>query len=579
MKNKILRNIAIGVITLASCLPFGCTSFNQAPKKSPAYEYTLSKGLEGKREQTSEKEFSKPKRELAVNYKTESEQEAVDYSSSLTWFNPYWQHLLRFPNSAIPELTQTENEQVHNLLNNIASYQELIDGSKNFSESQKLVLASVIGDSMKYDINLMYNEVMSQEESFENFQNEIAVGTCGHIHTHVERFLNDLGIKSAAVTGLSGNGVEHAYDISKTEKGTAILDYNSILTTNTKNIEKTLDAYQKNKGITAFQHVFFEDAEFEYNLITQDGRNFLDFIEYDESSEPLKNTLLQDFEPETIARMTLNLEDSLTFFEANLMGLFLKIGKTEGNASSPLEKAVLSQIGFKRKFLIPEIYNKYLNFIFGNKIIDVNVGVVNGEILQDKKINDNQVFGWGGNLIFSTNKQNGLNISSRIGRNIFRTKDALLFYDSVLGAGISYRFPIKNIAIEPYVTSQISTFLEDLGTQESAIKPSELVGGAVFDMKFNNSTFSIEPYYIKRIWEQGFGGKARFEAKKFGITSEGSILKSDYGFCPDKYKISVGSDLTLKNFTIRADYQIEGTNYDGEKEHQNSININGSIKF
>jgi len=45
---KTLKKIAlVGLTLLASYLPLSCTSFNQASKKSPAYEYALSKGLEG----------------------------------------------------------------------------------------------------------------------------------------------------------------------------------------------------------------------------------------------------------------------------------------------------------------------------------------------------------------------------------------------------------------------------------------------------------------------------------------------------------------------------------------------------
>ncbi len=566
---KIRTIISAGLLALAGYLPMSCASFK--PQESPVYEYAVSsRNLKGKiaeslgeKQPAIEKEFSRPKIEFSVNYKTESEQKAVDYSTSKTLFYSIGETSVK--------------DTIDNIKNdNINSYQKLLDESKNLSESQKLVLASVIGGligSYSYDINLLNNEVMSQEDFFESLQDSLSylkkpLGTCGHLATHIERFLNDLGIKSATVTGLSGSEIGHAYDISKIEGGTAILDYSNILIANTKNIEKTLDAYQKNNGVIAFQHLFFEDTEFKYRLITKDGRNLLDFVNYNESSEELKNSLINHIKPQSDLTVTLNLEDYLTSFEANIKGFFVKIGEIRGDASSPLEKINLSQIGFKRNFPVLDAVN-----------INPDLSFVHGSISQDKELDNNRIFGINSDLIVSTNKQEGLNLSSRIGGNVFGTKDVFLFYDFVLGAGISYKFQIKNMGIEPYVASQFAFFKKDIGTQKFALKPSEVIGGAVFDVKFNNSTFSIEPYYIKRIWEQGFGGKARFGAKKFGITSEGSILKSDYEFCPDKYNISVGSDLTLKNFTIKADYQIEGTNYDGEKEHQGSLNIGGSIKF
>ena len=178
-------------------------------------------------ERTLEEKTSKPKVEINFNYKTESEQKGVDYQTSRTLFSLWDENLYRSSNN-IPELTDDEETRVEEILSdiknkNINSYQsDLIPASQNLSESQNLVLASAIGGWMgmsTYDIDLVQNEAFSQEEFLYRLQNSLSIGTCGHIHTHTERFLNDIGIRSAAVSGISGNQIGHVYDISKIEDG------------------------------------------------------------------------------------------------------------------------------------------------------------------------------------------------------------------------------------------------------------------------------------------------------------------------------------------------------------------------
>jgi hypothetical protein len=521
----------------------------------------------------------KPKIELIINYKTESTQNQIDYSLSKNVYIPIIEYLWR--NSNIPELNLNEKNQIENIItdiknSNITSYQELVDISQNLSDSQKLVLSSAIANSsyvFNYDSNLQNIEVISQDNFFSTLQNslesgnETGIGVCKHIATHIEKFLNDIGIKSAAVTGSSNNGIGHAYNISKVENGIAIIDSFNILTTNTKNIEKTLEAYQKHNGTTTFQHLFFEDAEFKYRLITKDGKKFLDFIGYDESSEPLKTILTQEIKPRPKSTIIINLEDYLTSVETNTLGFFAKLGEIKGDDSSPLKEMSLFQVGFKRNFSVPDFIKikAELSFLYSN-------------ISQDTKLDD-AVLGTRGDLVVATNNEKGFNFSSRSSGNIFETKNMNFFYDFVFGGGISYTIPIKTINIKPYAISQFSLFPKDIGTYNYFPRPSELEGGFIFNAELYKGNFSINPYYIKRIWEQGFGGKLKLGTKSVGINAEGQIIKSDYDFCPEKYKFSVGPFLKFKNLEVKANYQREGTNYDGEEDYQESLSINGSIKF
>ena len=526
----------------------------------------------------------KPELELIVNYETETSQSPIDYSTSINAYFPTW-NLEGTPTGGSlwsnSSLTNDEEIQIETLMsdiqnNNITSYQEFLEASQNLSENQQLVLASAIGNLLNrfnYDINLIFNEVKSQEDFFSQLQDSLindednSIGTCGHFATHLERFLNDVGVRAAAVTGISDNGVGHAYDIAKIENGTAIVDSYNILTTDTKNIEKTLQAYQKYTGVATLQHLFFEDAEFEYRLITQEGKHLLDFVEYDESSVPLKNSLINSPESQCKVTVTLNLEDSLTSFEQNLIGFFVKVGEIRGDNSSPLEKINLSQIGFKRNFSILDLMN-----------INTDLSLISGGFIQDAEIANNTLFGAKGNLIINTNNEEGLNFTSRIAGNYIQNKYPL-FHDFILGAGTSYTTSIDNLSIKPYLVSQFSFFPNNLGNYQFRPRLTELTSGISLNSNSNDANFSIAPYYLWRIWEQGFGGQINLGTEGVGVNAGGQITFSTYDFCPDKYNLRVGAHLNLGNLEVRANLQTEATNYDGEKETQESFNIQGSIKY
>ncbi len=505
-------------------------------------------------EQTLEQKASNPKVKITFNSKIETEAKTADYSK-----------------------LNTTNLTCPIDISNISSYKDLIEQSPFLSENEKLILASKMSSLSVYDSDLMRAEIMSQDDFVYNLQNSLPVGVCRHIAANTARTLNDMEIKAAAVSGIAGSGGGHMYTILKTEDGNAVVDYGSLLITNTKNIEKTLQIYQKNAGSTAFQHLFFEGPEFKYKLITKDGRDFLDFIDYDESSEPLKNALIDDINPRANLEIDFNLESHLTSLGVNLEGLFIKGGEIRGKNFSPMDKMGLFQMGFKREFSVPGIIK-----------VNPDISFVYGSIAQKKKVENNEIIGLKGGLVVATNNEERLNLSSRIVGGIFTSSIPqnipnpyhALFYDFSMGAGISYKIPINNISIEPYATSQFTIYPIDLGTYQYGLKPSELGVGTVFDIKTSkNTNFSIEPYYLKRIWEQEFGGKAKFEIDNFGINAEGYATKSDYEFCPNKYGFNIGPELNSKNLRLGVNYGIEGTNYDGEVENQSSFKIQADVKF
>jgi len=484
---------------------------------------------------------------LIFDYETEKT-EPINYKTKNTIFLP-WPINIRKKNT------------------NISSYQKLILQAKNLSEEEKLIQASKISFSSGWDLSLENIEVMPQNEFFYNLQNSLPVGVCKQIATHTERFLNDVRIKTAAVTGVSKNGVGHVYDISKTEDGTTIIDYSKILKTNTKNIEKTLELYQKLNKKTAFQHLFFEDAKFKYRLITEDGRNFIDFIKYDESSESLKNSLIYNLSQQN-SKISLNLGNYLNSAKFNLGGFFLKLGEIKGKGSSPLEKLILSQAGFKRNFSISDF------------TLSPEISLINGNLNNNNNNNNNNnsISGISGNLIINKNRRKGLNISTKIAGTLSGTQEADLFYDFTFGEGGSYKIPIKNIQIEPYIVSQFAYFPKEIGAYKFMPEPTEIVAGINLT-KSKNPNLSIEPYYLWKKWEKGIGANAKLGNKHFGINASGEITKSNYEFCPDKQNLSIGAYLALKNLAIRADYETKTKNYDGEKESHKSLNFSSSLKF
>jgi len=388
-------------------------------KNSLIFGMILTALLFGEKKAKAEDSFSKPKLEERILNKKNKKQNIdliFDYSikkfpsevsslESYTYFDRKEEFLLRTSNS--PKINNFEKNQIESILSNIknkniSSYSEFINQIENFSENQKLVLLSSIGGLSNELYEKSNKKVDSQEDFFSKLQTYLnkgeknGLGVCRHISSNLEQLANDARIRTSAVSGASsGNG--HVYTIMKGKNGTAVIDYGTIFLTDTKNIEKTLDAYQKDKGTTVFDHTFFENNKFKYRLITKEGKNFLDFIDYDETSDSLKNLLLHDTE-EIKNKIIFENGNYSNSAELNILGFFMKTGKIKGNSSSPLKSLKLFQGGYKRKLNI-EIP------IIGNLAIDGNISFVNGNLFQDFRIKDNNLKGYNFDLGVSLDKE------------------------------------------------------------------------------------------------------------------------------------------------------------------------------
>jgi hypothetical protein len=554
----------------------------------------LANGSEAKNSSLEEK-ISKPKINFLVEGEIENHNAPLDYLSSETLFSIDIK-LDRVYN--VPELSSEEEYQVENLINDIKnkkinSYNELVEKSRNLSENQKIVLFSAISHLMyryNYDLKLMKEYILSQDDFFKKLQDSLAsntkngIGTCGHISSHIEQLANDAGLRSSQVSGVVGD-VNHFYVISKTEKGSAVIDSYNIFTTNTKNIEKTLEAYQKYIGSSVFDRVFLENAEFKYRSITKDGQHFLDFIDYDESSKPLKNYLISEKELSPKLSLEMDFGTYLKSFEINCFGLFGKIGEITGDSNSPMNWATLFQTGFKRKFLTSTFDNPCLNTLFGNKIIYFNGNFLSGNLYDsDRK----EIGGMSGDLVFSSNNEK-FNFDFRVAGNIYSSIPihdcSRIFSDFLVGTGASYKIESEKMDILPYIIAQSSIFPGDVSTFKWKPKFSEMSLGNIFDIKISNSQISLDPYYTWRIWENEFGGAIEFKNRNARANIGGYITKSKYDFCPDKIGLKIGLEGVLKNLhqldnpILRFAHEIKKTDYDGEKELDYSLKASINIKY
>jgi hypothetical protein len=518
----------------------------------------------------------KPKIELTLNSEIEIPREGVEYYDSFAYFNRDNNSLIVGENSTLTpeEITGVENilKDVKN--GNIHSYSEFLQASAGLSEEQKVILFAAIGGGLmagSYDYSYPDNPVFSQNDYFSSWQNYLQtgnknlLGVCRHLASNLEQTANDMGIRASAVTGTSRGG-GHAYVLLKLKDGTAIVDYSGILDLKTKNIEKVLDTYQKYLNSIAFQHLFFEDTQFKYRLITKDGKNFLRFIGYDESSDTLKDSLIHDDKPSADITCISNIDTYQTSVELNLLGFFEKVGEIRGDSLSPMDKMIIAQAGYKNKFLIADFIRMSHEY-----------SVVIGSPVPGSKMG---IWGINGSLMIGTKRQEGLNFNSRIAADLVEGEHTALFNDALAEVGLSYSVPITDkFKIESYLTSQFALFPTDIGPYTYNPVLNECIIGTVFDINFPyNFNLSVDPYYSRKIWEHEFGANIKLKNKNFELDLEGSLSRSAYDFCPNKYNIGTDLSFNIKNFKFDIGYKDKITDY-GEIENNHSFSLKADFKY
>lgn len=303
----------------------------------------ISKVKKSATELTLEQKVSWQGINIFLNYEAENKENAADYGKSDYSYPCVGEAFSNNAGSsykeAFPEFTISEREEIDDIITNIKngginSYADFIGNSKPLSGNQKLALLAMVSDLLyrgAYDNSLLSREVSSQDVFFADLQNFLntgeqqSIGECGQISTHIEKLARDLGLTAATVDGNNGGG--HSYDLIKIEDGrAAIIDGSQIIIADTKNIEKLIETYQRNNHSIIFYHEFFEDSKFKYNLLTENGKNFLKFVGYDESVNTLKETLISGNSNSLDRKIIFNKTGSELSVEADFSGIFAKSG-------------------------------------------------------------------------------------------------------------------------------------------------------------------------------------------------------------------------------------------------------------
>lgn len=513
---------------------------------------------------------------LGFNIENRNEREPLDHLYSSNYFSQLFGEFY----CDFAEITDAEKNQIQYVLRNIKkgnidSYNDLLNSSQFFSENQKLSLLSAISNLLKnagYDVDYDGGN-LSQDEFFEALQNylvsrdETPLGACRDIATLTELLGEDLGINMESVSGMASDMGGHMWNIADLDGRTAIIDYQDLFIVDTENIRMALRAYQKYKGIVAFEHSFFDKGEFQYRFLTEEGKNYLEAIGYNGSSEVLKNSLIQrdNFESSGL-EMNFNLKNYLVSGELNCFGPFINFGQLRGFNDSSLQRLNFIQTGFRKS-----LAEKYLNW-------DIDLSLITGNLIQDKELDEEDIFGVNSNIVLSTKFEKGFNLSSRINGYFLAltpyNEDSIISIEFGFGGGASYRIPFnKKFSAEIYGAAEFGLFPEE--TRDYKLKPrlADLQTGISFKLdKLNYNSF-LDLYFLQEFDKIfGFGGDLKINKSSFGCGIEAEIKKSNYEFCPDvSWDVNVNLEMILKDVSLGIEYNLKGENYDGEKDTESSI--------
>jgi hypothetical protein len=417
-----------------------------------------------------------------------------------------------------------------------------LDDVKNLTDNKKLVFLSLLSNEIN---GYAYNE---------------STNCCRHISSNIEKIANQIGLPAALVSGVI-NGVGHAYDVIKTEEGVSVIDSYQILSSKSKNVEKALEAYQSELGYPMFKQEFYKNSELKYALLTENGKNFLDFIGYNPSLEVIKDHLQNRKKYETDFKLEGNVKDDFFSFLAGFFGTYLKAGKMNETPSG--KEILIGQAGINHQIIIQNVMS-----------IVLEAGFVYG------KMENSYFAGFPLGITVSTENEKGINLSARLsGLAANIPEKATLYFNNSADAGVSYSFNTGNTKLESYILSQFSFLVDNVETYKQKFRFNELEAGLKLSLPLKNGNFLFEPHYTKRIWEDEFGAKLRIGTGNVNGNLEASVSKSGYEFCPDKMSIDSGIDFSLNKLTISTGYKAEGTDYDGEKELTSSFYINTKVKL
>jgi len=561
--------------------------------------------------------------EIELNYRTATELDALICRGSMIYVDRVggiiwnWETPDAFgftSNTPVWESSPVELMPVQDIIgdiknNSIDSYGALVERAGSLSDSQKLALLAATGEilghySYDHGSNANYS-MLSQDEMFIRLQDSLITGSqnplgvCRQIHSHIELLANDIGIQAATVSVMSTSwrgadrGEGHAITIARTPESMALIDYDTIMVTDAKNVEELLGAYQKIQGGIELEHQLYENNDFKYRIITKDGRKFLDFLGYDESLSRMKDFMLyspndflnmHDSRSRVVGgfdrfsqhpRLMLNFAEYEASMEFNSL-FFVNAGRIWGSSSSPMESADLMQFGIKG-LVYEEEEGK----------VEINASLFYGQLEQDSDAAGDDL--WGGIFhIISATDREGLNHALRFSLPSMNLGDLGDYTESeydeiILGAALSYRFVTDVLDIEPYVAAQlplditsnspyIEGYYKEFDTYEGDLQVSEFGTGVHFAFHMpKDLTISLEPHFISRIWEEQFAANLTLGRENWGVYLGAGTTDSNYEFCPDRDRINLGWYSDIGGWNLRAQYELESEDYGDETDYQRAL--------
>ncbi len=510
-----------------------------------------------------------------------------------------------------PSRTSTVSQSLSNVQNGItrSQYEFTSEANENLSEKEKLAVLAATSASMylkAYD-KLKYNAKTSTSEGFDSLQKSSrgernSFGVCDQISNYIAKTGTDMGLDIKSVSS-NEEYSSHAYDIAKlSDGGIAIVNSNNVFLSG-KNVKDALASYQKFLKTVAFENLFMNEKDVpEYKIITRDGKNFLNFIGYDPSTEKMKSLVLDP--PKTKEKdleATIISNGSEHSKELNFKGFFAKEGTIIGDVSSPLVYEKLSEAGFKRSFYFPKqklVFSPDINLTIGkmeedydskNKIIAS--GSLGFSLASAKEKGLNFGLGLKGNFTGKTtedfNTLDSINtgkrgsVESSIYKRLYSLFSDNLFYDTSIEGGLSYTIPAEdNVSIKPYILSQISLVEPKFNNWEFHPRINSLEAGASFNAKLSdNVKLSANPYFSMTEGQKGEGVKIKLETPYVDIRASDSLFQHTYDFAPNTTSFSLGADVKLGNTKISGDYSYKADDYSGSISPQSKLDIKFSRTY
>ncbi len=524
-----------------------------------------------------------PKVKIELNYENQS-QDPVNYS--------------KFIYSDLTKLSSSEWAPIRDIrykiqTGTISDYSQLVSSIKDLSANdQRNVLSWMANDLYLYNYSLSKDGApFSSDDFFKTLYTDITDsanasknGVCREFASAITKLQTNLGKPSATMGLLSSNGVPHADTISKTENGLEIINSYQNFTVNSKNAEEAIRQYQKTLGYVLLQSEFYgANNQWKYTLTTEEGKNFINFLNYKKSLESLTGELLNTNKDSKDFSVNLNLgnETSMTLREPYL-GVMLKggvVGFPEYGQS-----AIIGQFGNQKTWNLGKIVkiHESLNGYLGS-VGTSQEGLLN--LPQTSSTSARYLLGWEGNLGITTTNQEGLNLGVNASINSSGIEEdpstgtslyAVWYSDLSSSLGVSYTTKIDNFEMTPYAIGEITLVPKDLIKWNYEMVPSSAEAG----IQLKGNQFTINPSFVWKPWEIGGKLNASFGNEVERISLNGGYTSSTYELAPSTLDYGIGASLKLgKNSGIKMNYNESSKIYDNKPTTKRNFNINLNLKF